>query len=88
MNFKNQDGTHNNDQALCEGWDIFDVDGRLQLQRLDCPSDIDFLKYDEPKFVSDTTALIFVSLKAHGGSKYHESALDLIGTGVYYREEH
>lgn len=68
-----------NTQALHEGWDLFDVDGRWQLQRIDCPSDHDCLQYNEPKFQSDAHAIVHVSLRAYGGSRYHWEALHLIG---------
>ena len=69
-----------NMQALTEGWDLFDVDGRWQLQRVDCPSDLDFLDYDEPKFQSDAQAIVQVALWAYAGSRYHWDALHRIGT--------
>jgi hypothetical protein len=69
----------NSAQALQEGWDVFDVDGRCQLQRLDDPSSIEALGYNEPKFASDTDAIIYVALRAHEGSAYHRDALDLVG---------
>lgn len=70
-----------NTQALAEGWDLFDVDGRYQLQRIDCPSDhAAMLDYDEPKFESDAKAIMFVAWMAMDGSEYHENALRLIGT--------
>lgn len=69
-----------NSQALQEGWDLFDVDGRLQLQRIDNPSDhLDILGYTEPKFQSDAHAIVEVATKARAGSKYHWDALHLIG---------
>lgn len=70
-----------NAQALSEGWDLFDVDGRLQLQRIDCPSDQgELLDYSEPKFTSDAHAIVEVATAARKGSKYHWEALHLIGT--------
>lgn len=68
------------EQACREGWDLFEVDGRIQLQRLDDPSGCDFLDYQEPKFATDTDAIIFVALQANSGSEYHRSALDRLGT--------
>jgi hypothetical protein len=69
-----------NTRALNEGWDLFDVDGRIQLQRIDNPDEhMGLLDYTEPKFESDTHALIHVALLAHDGSKYHWDALDLVG---------
>lgn len=72
-----------NDQALNEGWDLFEVDGRLQVQRIDCPSDhVGVLDYTEPKFKSDPDAIIHIALKAWQGSSYHYDALARIGTLV------
>lgn len=72
-----------NDQALHEGWDLFDVDGRFQLQRIDFPEDHgDLLDYTKPKFQSDAHAIVEVATKARAGSKYHWDALHLIGTLV------
>lgn len=68
-----------NTQALAEGWDLFDVDGRIQLQRIDDPSSVEGLGYDESKFASDTHALIFVAKQADAGSTYHWDALDRVG---------
>lgn len=69
-----------NTQALNEGWDLFEVDGRIQLQRIDCPADNqDVLDYTEPKFDSDADAIIAVALLANAGSPYHRQALELIG---------
>jgi hypothetical protein len=68
-----------NAQAWAEGWDLFDVDGRLQLQRIDCPSDHPDVPYDDPKFASDADAIIHAALQAHAGSTYHMNALQLIG---------
>ncbi len=70
------DGT----QAQGEGWDMFDVDGRFHLQRIDCPSDHEFLDYELPKFMSDVHAIIHVALLASMGSEYHFGALSLQGT--------
>ena len=68
-----------NTQALAEGWDLFDVDGRIQLQRIDLPSDHECLDYDEPKFQSDAHAIVEVATRARTGSEYHWRALHLIG---------
>lgn len=59
----------NEAQAVSEGWALFDVDGRLQLQKDD----------EQAKFESDADAIIFVALKAHAGSAYHRAALEWIG---------
>lgn len=69
-----------NSQALEEGWDLFDVEGRLQLQRIDCPADHNCLKYNEPLFPSDAHAIIHVALLADLGSKYHFDAISMIGS--------
>lgn len=68
-------------QATAEGWGLFAVDGRLMLQRIDCPED-EAGNFMEPPFESDTDALIAVALKAHAGSTYHIHALDLIGANT------
>jgi hypothetical protein len=70
----------NNDLALIEGWDLFDVDGRLQLQRIDDPAGHEALDYTMPKFASDAEAIIHVAMRATQGSMYHRNALELIGT--------
>ncbi len=62
-------------QAIQEGWDLFECDGRLQLQMVDSPDD-----GSNPKFVCDADAIIFVANKAGRGSLYHFKALDLVGT--------
>lgn len=67
-----------NDQALREGWDLFEVDGRWQLQRIDDPA-ANGLGYDMPKFASDAHAIIFVAERAASGSEYHMTALHEIG---------
>ena len=71
--------TFDNTVALAEGWDLFEVEGRIQLQRIDCPSDHEQLGYSEPKFQSDAHALVEVATKARAGSAYHWGALHLIG---------
>ena len=68
-----------NTQALSEGWDLFDVEGRLQLQKVDDPEADPSLGYTEPKFDSDAEAIIFVAKQADAGSEYHMTALGLIG---------
>lgn len=68
-------------QAQSEGWDLFEVDGRYQLHRIDSP-DLDELGYSQPKFSTDADALIHVAMKAHFGSEYHRVALETIGTSV------
>lgn len=70
-------------QALREGWDLFDVEGRFQLQRIDRPADheeVPEIDYATPKFASDADAIIHVALQAAAGSAYHKEALHLIGT--------
>ena len=80
MNFKNE-------KAVREGWDLFDVDGRLQLQRIDSPTAHEIhLDYDVAKFQSDADAIIHVALEAQRGSEYHRSALNLIGKPCWSRD--
>ncbi len=62
-------------QAVQEGWDLFECNGRLQLQGIDCPDD-----GSNPKFICDADAIIFVANRASRGSIYHFKALDLIGS--------
>ena len=69
-----------NTRALAEGWDLFDVEGRLQLQRIDDPSAELSLGYDQPKFDTDADAIIHVAKQADAGSAYHREALYLIGS--------
>lgn len=78
-----EDDLFDNTQAMKEGWDLFEVDGRLMLQRIDHPSDhAGILDYDEPKFNSDADAIIHVALEADAGSEYHRNAIELIGYAV------
>jgi len=69
------DDTFDGEQATREGWDLFDVEGRIQLQRIDEPEDA-----INPHFPSDADALVFVALQAYNGSKYHRDALERIGS--------
>jgi hypothetical protein len=66
-------------QACTEGWDLWDVDGRIQLQRIDDPGSDPELGFTEPKFDSDADAIIHVAMHAALGSEYHREALELIG---------
>lgn len=66
-----------NDQAFGEGWGLFDVDGRIQLQRIDSPDDGEDVA--APKFESDADAIIFVAARAAKGLRYHREALELVG---------
>lgn len=68
-----------NDQAFAEGWGLFEVDGRYQLQRLDNPADLPELGYEDPKFNSDMDALAHVVQQAVAGSVYHAEAMYSIG---------
>lgn len=68
--------TFNEHQAETEGWGLFDVDGRLQLQRIDYPDEGD----SAPEFDSDAHAIVWVARQAEYGSQYHMDALHLIGT--------
>lgn len=65
-------GKTDKDRAREEGWGLFAVDGRYQLQRDD----------EAGVFESDVDALLFVSAKAIEGSKRHLGALLKIGTLV------
>lgn len=69
--------TFDNTIARQEGWDLFDVDGRTELQRIDDPAS-DELHYDEPLFDSDESAFAFVTKLAGIGSYYHQQALTYI----------
>lgn len=71
-------------QALREGWTLSAVDNRYQIQKLDDPSAVDdiYLGFTEPKFESDSDALIHVALQAHAGSEYHREALSKVATLV------
>jgi hypothetical protein len=72
--------TFDNTCALLEGWDLFDVGGRIQLQRIDCPTEhAPALPYTEPRFKSDAHAVIHVARLAGMGSIYHTLALEMIG---------
>jgi hypothetical protein len=66
-------------RASSEGWDLWDVDGRIQLQRIDDPGSDPTLDFTEPKFDSDADAIIHVAMHAALGSEYHREALELIG---------
>lgn len=67
-----QTAEFDNTQAMKEGWALFEVDGRYQLQR-DDEADV---------FASDADAHIHVALQAHNGSAYHREAMERIGTRV------
>jgi len=69
-----------NRQAISEGWDLFDVEGRIQLQKIDDPSVLNDLDAINPLFPSDADALIWVALRAANGSVYHRGAIERIGT--------
>lgn len=58
-----------NTQAESEGWDLFEVDGRYQLQKYD----------DDQVFDTDLAALLHVARHALNGSQYHLDTLALIG---------
>lgn len=66
-------------RALTEGWDLFEVEGRLQIQRLDNPASLEWLDYTEPKFDGDDEAIAHVHRNAAIGSEYHRQALSLVG---------
>jgi hypothetical protein len=58
--------------ARLEGWGLFNVDGRLQLQRVD----------EIGCFEDDPHALMFVARRASEGSQVHLEALRKIGSLV------
>lgn len=62
--------------ATAEGWDVFDVDssGRLEIERIDDPRDSEDNAL-EPRFSSDTEALIYIESRAAEGSSLHLRAL-------------
>lgn len=70
--------------SYLEGWDVFERDdGRLAIQRLDCPADaMPQLPYD-PIFPSDADATAFVSAHASTGSDRHRRALASHGLVVW-----
>lgn len=57
------------EQSVSEGWDVFNVDGRMMLQRCD----------EAEIFETDLDALLFVAEQALKGSVYHRNALEKIG---------
>lgn len=59
-------------RAHDEGWGLFEVDGRWQLQRSD----------DRNVFPTDADAVCYVADRAQGGSPYHRAAIEAIGTLV------
>lgn len=79
---ESDENVFNNTRALSEGWDLFDVEGRIQLQRIDDPANDESLGCAAPKFASDADALIHVALQANAGSAYHRDAIERIGTSV------
>lgn len=62
-----------------EGWMLADVNGVLVIQRIDDPASVPGVDYNEPKFASDTEALLYVAAKASAGSKPHFAAIDKVG---------
>ena len=56
-------------QAVSEGWDLFDVEGKIEIQRIDFPDGSD------PIFQDDPEAVRYVMRQAKNGSKYHQQAL-------------
>jgi hypothetical protein len=71
-----------NARALQEGWDLMELEGRWTIQKIDDPSEVEGLNYTEPKFLSDTRAVMHVCEQAMFGSHYHFVALDLMTTLV------
>lgn len=70
------------EQALGEGWDIFDSEGSdngpWTIQRLDDPYHLPYLGFTKPVFGSDPDAWIHVVALARGGSPLHQKALAFI----------
>lgn len=58
-------------QAVQEGWAIFDVEGRLEIQRID----------ELAIFADDEGAVSFVEAQAEAGSEYHAEALRICRPG-------
>lgn len=71
-----QDG-FDEDRAVSEGWSIFDAEGELQIQRLDCPNDGDGEPID-PLLPHDDAAIESVIHQANLGSQYHIDALAFV----------
>lgn len=67
-----------NSQAFSEGWGVFTVDGRFQIQRSD----------ERGYFTTDAMAIIHVALRAHDGSSYHLQALEMFGALAHERKGH
>lgn len=71
--------------AAAEGWNIFDADGVLEIERIDFPdSDAELDEHDEQKgraensrFADDDAVLEFVRAQAAAGSALHKRALEI-----------
>ncbi len=61
--------------AQAEGWDIFQSDDCLRLERLDDPGSIPELGFDDPKFESDYAAWAHVLAGGRDGNPLHTKAL-------------
>lgn len=59
-------------EALQQGWDVFDVDGALQIQRDD----------ESAVFQDDAQAISWVALCANAGKPLHVAALTAAGHTV------
>ena len=66
--------------ALQEGWGLFDVNGTLDLQRLDEPED-----GGKPVFDSDADAIRYVVNRALEGSAFHLLAIYLDRRDMEYQ---
>lgn len=62
------------DRTMFEGWDVFDADGTLAIQRLDDPGSI-FAHMPNPLFEDDDEAVQHVLREAREGSELHIEAL-------------
>lgn len=70
--------------SYLEGWDVFERDdGRLAIQRLDCPADASESLPFDPIFASDAAAIQFVSARAASGSDRHMRALASNGLKIW-----
>ncbi len=67
-------------QAMKEGWSLFDVSGRLDLQCVDEPED-----GSAPVFPDDESAIRYVVNRALKGSAFHLLAIYLDRRDLAYR---
>lgn len=62
--------------ALSQGWDLFDIGGVVEIERIDCPEDANGEPL-EPVFDSDYAAMQFVLEQYIGGCETAAKALTL-----------